>query len=306
MTNITPSPLRNIEGIEEYQLENGLKVLLLEDQTQPTVTVNLVYSVGSRHEGRGESGMAHLLEHMLFKGTPKNPNIKGVLQDKGCIFNATTWLDRTNYYETLPASEENLRFCLELEADRMINSNIFQKDLDAEMTVVRNGFEMGENDPFHVLHDQMMSAAYRWHNYGKSTIGNRSDIERVPAETLKTFYKKYYQPDNAQLIIAGQFEKLQALDLVGEIFGPIEKPSRVLDQTYTEEPAQDGPRVVNLQRAGDVAFVGTGYHIPSAQHKDYAVIKVLCELLGGEPSGKLYKNLVEKKGQKYLDYRDFG
>lgn len=288
-----PKPLRSIEGISEYQLENGLKVLLLPDATQPTVTVNLVYAVGSRHEGRGESGMAHLLEHMLFKGTPKNPNIKGTLQDKGCMFNATTWLDRTNYYETLPASEENLRFSLELEADRMINSHIHQKDLDAEMTVVRNEFEMGENDPFHVLHDQMMSAAYRWHNYGKSTIGNKSDIERVPAKTLKKFYKKYYQPDNATLIIAGQFKSEDALGLVGDIFGPIPRPDRELEATYTEEPAQDGPRSVTLQRAGDVSFVGTGYHICSGRHKDMAAIRILCEILGSEPSGVFYKRLVE-------------
>lgn len=288
-----PKPIRSIEGISEYQLENGLKVLLLPDATQPTVTVNLVYAVGSRHEGRGEAGMAHLLEHMLFKGTPKTPNVKGALQDKGCIFNATTWLDRTNYYETLPASEENLRFCLELEADRMINSNIHQKDLDAEMTVVRNEFEMGENDPFHVLHDQMMSAAYRWHNYGKSTIGNRSDIERVPATTLKVFYKKYYQPDNATLIVAGQFKASDALSLIGEVFGPIPRPSRVLEDTYTEEPAQDGPRLVTLQRVGDVAFVGAGYHICSGRHKDMAAIRVLCEILGSEPSGIFYKRLVE-------------
>lgn len=288
-----PKPLRTVEGIEEYQLENGLRVLLLADLTQPTITVNITYLVGSRHEGRGESGMAHLLEHMLFKGCPRHPSIKASLQDKGCIFNATTWLDRTNYYETLPATEANLRFMLDLESDRMVNSWIKQSDLDAEMTVVRNEFEMGENDPFHVLHDQMMSAAYRWHNYGKSTIGNRSDIERVPADALRPFYKKYYQPDNAVLMVAGQIDRLQTLDLIGEYFGPIPRPARKLDQTYTEEPVQDGPRVVNLQRVGEVAFLGTAYHVPSAAHEEYAAIKVICEMLGSEPSGKLYKKLVE-------------
>jgi zinc protease len=286
-------PIRTIEGITEYQLKNGLKVLLFKDDSQSTVTVNITYLVGSRHEGRGEAGMAHLLEHMLFKGTPRYPDTKGILQDKGAFFNATTWYDRTNYFETLPASPENLQFALEFEADRMINSWVRKADLDAEMTVVRNEFEMGENDPIGVLHDQIMSAAYQWHNYGKSTIGNRSDIERVPVENLQQFYRKYYQPDNAVLIVAGKFEDNFALQQIEKLFGTIAKPTRALELTYTEEPAQDGSREIKLMRSGDVACTGVAYHIPAGSHSDYAAVRILADVLTNEPGGYLYKALVE-------------
>ncbi len=289
-------PKRTIEGITEYQLDNGLQVLLFPDESQSTVTVNLTYLVGSRHEGRGEAGMAHLLEHMLFKGTPMIPDTKGVLQDKGAFFNATTWYDRTNYFETLPSTLENLDFALRFEADRMLNAMIKKEDLDAEMTVVRNEFEMGENDPIGVLHDQVMSAAFRWHNYGKSTIGNRSDIERVPVENLRAFYKNYYQPDNAVLIVAGKFDSSKALSLIENYYGNIPRPNRKLDSTHTEEPVQDGARRVKLLRSGEISTAATAYHVPSGSHKDNVVIKILADMLANEPSGHLYKTLVEKKG----------
>ncbi len=285
--------VRTFQGIDEYVLSNGLKVLLFPDPSQANVTVNLTYLVGSRHEGRGEAGMAHLLEHMLFRGTTSKRDIKGLLQDKGAQFNATTWFDRTNYFETLTPTKENLAFALELEADRMINSLILQEDLSAEMTVVRNEFEMGENNPVHVLHDQVMSAAYRWHNYAKSTIGNRSDIERVPAETLRQFYQHYYQPDNAVLVVAGQFDEQSAIDLINQYFASIRKPSRALEQTYTEEPAQDGPREVVLERVGDIGSVAAAYHIPAASHDDHAALRVFMDAICDEPGGLLYQQLVE-------------
>ena len=173
-------PLREVEGISEYRLENGLQVLLFPDVSSPKVTVNLTIFVGSRHEGYGEAGMAHLLEHMLFKGTPWYPDIPAELQKRGADFNGTTWLDRTNYFETLPAGDESLEFALKMEADRMMNSFIRAEDLASEMTVVRNEFERGENSPQRVLMQRVMAAAFEWHNYGRSTIGNRADIERVP------------------------------------------------------------------------------------------------------------------------------
>ena len=182
-----PKKITTVEGITEYHLENGLQVLLIPDASQPRVTVNLTIFVGSRHEGYGETGMAHLLEHMVFKGTPRHPTIPKDLQQRGANFNGTTWVDRTNYYETLPASEENLEFALDLEADRMVNSYVKREDLLSEMTVVRNEFEQGENTPSHILNQRMMATAYEWHNYGKSTIGNRADIERVPIERLQAF-----------------------------------------------------------------------------------------------------------------------
>jgi zinc protease len=185
-----PTKVGSVEGMNEYVLENGMKVLLFADKSQPKVTVNCTIFVGSRHEGYGETGMAHLLEHMVFKGTELHPEIPAALRDRGAVFNGTTWLDRTNYYETLPASDDNLEFAIRLEADRMVNSKILNEDLQKEFTVVRSEFERGENNPIRVLQQRMFSAAYQWHNYGNSTIGNRSDIERVPIDNLQAFSKR--------------------------------------------------------------------------------------------------------------------
>lgn len=287
--------ITTIEGISEYRMENGLKVLLFPDPSKPTVTVNMTVFVGSRHEGYGEAGMAHLLEHMLFKGTPDHPSVPKALQARGADFNGTTWLDRTNYYETLPATGDNLEFAIRLEADRMINSHVRAEDLTSEMTVVRNEFERGENNPHSILGQRIMSAAFNWHNYGQSTIGNRADIERVPVESLRAFYKKYYQPDNAMVIVAGRFEEADALELIGKYFGTIPRPERKLTDTYTEEPAQDGERSVTLRRVGEVSVVGAMFHIPAGGHPDFPAVDVLESALTMSPSGRLYKALVEQK-----------
>ena len=186
--------------------------------------MNLTALVGSRQEGYGETGMAHLLEHMLFKGTPNHPAVPKALQDHGAQFNGSTSADRVNYFETLAASDANLEFAIDLEADRLMNSYVKKSDLDSEMTVVRNEFERGENSPGNVLEERVQAAAYNWHNYGKPTIGNRTDIERVPIENLQRFYKKYYQPDNVMLIIAGKFSETNALNLVTKYFGDIPRP----------------------------------------------------------------------------------
>ena len=196
--------LNSIEGITEYRLKNGLQVLLFPDPSQETITVNMTYRVGSKHENYGETGMAHLLEHLVFKGTPRHKNIPKELTDHGAEPNGTTWTDRTNYFETFSATNENLKWALDLEADRMVNSFIAKKDLDSEMTVVRNELENGENSPVRVLIGRMLATSFDWHNYGKSTIGARSDLENVKIENLKAFYRKYYQPDNATLIVSGK------------------------------------------------------------------------------------------------------
>jgi zinc protease len=290
-----PKRITSVEGISEYQLDNGLRLLLLPDPSRAKVTVNLTVLVGSRHEGYGETGMAHLLEHMVFKGTPTHPQIPRALQEHGAQFNGTTSYDRTNYFETMPASDSNLEFGIALEADRLVNSMVKREDLASEMTVVRNEFEMGENSPQSVLRQRMMAAAYEWHNYGKATIGNRSDIERVPIENLRAFYRKYYQPDNALLVVAGRFDEAGALALVQKYFGALPRPKRKLDATYTEEPAQDGERVVILRRVGDTAVVGVVYHISAGPHPDFAAIQVLVNVLTAQPSGRLYKALVESK-----------
>ena len=288
-----PQRITSVEGVTEYRLANGLTVLLFPDASKPTITVNITYLVGSRHEGYGESGMAHLLEHMVFKGTPRHPNIPQELTTRGARPNGTTSFDRTNYFETFAATDDNLRWALDLEADRMVNSFIKEEDLKSEFSVVRNEFESGENNPAGVLFQRVMSSAYLWHNYGNSVIGSREDIERVPVDNLRAFYKKFYQPDNAVLIVAGKFDEAKTLQWVDEFFGPIPRPERKLQPTYTVEPVQDGERHVVLRRVGDVQATSVGYHIPAGAHPDYAAVEVLAEVLTNEPSGRLYKALVE-------------
>ena len=289
------APVTSVEGITEYRLPNGLRVVLFPDPSKPTFTLNVTYFVGSKHEGYGEAGMAHLLEHLLFKGTPKHPNIPQLLTERGARPNGTTWLDRTNYYETMPASDANLSWALAFEADRMVNSFIAQKDLDSEMTVVRNELERGENDPHSVLLRRVMSAAFQFHNYGKPTIGTRADLENVPIERLQAFYRKYYRPDNAMLVLAGRFDEAQALQLIQDTFGKVLAPKEPLPRTYTEEPTQDGEREVTLRRVGETSALTALYHVPEGAHPDFAAIDVLTEVLGDNPSGRLYKALVETK-----------
>ncbi|HVG28569.1 MAG TPA: pitrilysin family protein [Pyrinomonadaceae bacterium] len=286
----------SVEGINEYRLtSNGLRVLLFPDQTKQTITVNITYLVGSATENYGETGMAHLLEHLTFKGTPKHPNIPAELTSHGARPNGTTWSDRTNYFETFAATDENLNWALELEADRMVNSFIAKKDLDSEMTVVRNEFELGENSPFNVLLERTMATSYLWHNYGKTTIGARSDIENVPIERLQAFYHNYYQPDNAVLLVAGKFDEAKTIALVDKYFSPTPRPARTLQKIYTVEPVQDGERAVTLRRVGDTQLVGAAYHVASGAHPDYAAVDILSQVLGDTPSGRLHKALVETK-----------
>lgn len=296
-----PTLVASVEGLTEYRLDNGLRVLLFPDQSKPTLTVNITYFVGSRHEGYGETGMAHLLEHLLFKGTPKHPTIDKEFTARGARWNGTTFFDRTNYYELIPANDASLEWALDLEADRMVNSFVARKDLESEMTVVRNEFESGENSPSGVLFERMLATAYLWHNYGNTTIGARSDIENVPIERLQAFYRKYYQPDNALLVVAGKFDPAKTLAVVQRKFGSIPRPVRRLDRgnmlftTYTREPTQDGERTVTLRRVGDTKWVGALYHTPAASHPDYPALQVLASVLATEPTGRLYKGLVEAK-----------
>lgn len=288
-----PEKITTVEGITEYALDNGLKVLLFQDRSQPKVTVNCTIFVGSRHEGYGEAGMAHLLEHMLFKGTELHPDIPKSLKDRGADFNGTTWLDRTNYYETLPAGDENLEFAIRLEADRLVNSKILGEDLQKEFSVVRSEFEQGENNPVGVLMQRMHSTAYQWHNYGKSTIGNRSDIERVPVDSLRAFYRKYYRPDNAMLIVAGNFDQDKALGLIQKYFGVLSRPKTPLPQTYTVEPPQDGDRITTVRRVADTQYIGAVYHIPAGSDPLFPAVEILSAVLTDVPSGRLYKAMVE-------------
>ncbi|HET7672086.1 MAG TPA: pitrilysin family protein [Burkholderiales bacterium] len=278
----------------EHRLANGLRVLTLPDPGADTVTVHIVYLVGSRHEGYGEKGMAHLLEHLLFKGSKNFPDVKAELTRRGARWNGTTSNDRTNYFETLSATDANLEWALAMEADRMVNSRVSKEDLDSEMTVVRNEFEMGENNPGSVLFQRMQQLAFPWHNYGNPIIGERTDLEKVPIDKLQAFYRTWYQPDNAVLLIGGRFDEAKALELVARHFGPIPKPARALPGFYTQEPTQDGERSVTLARIGDQQMAAVLYRIAAGSHPDYPAIDILVQILGDTPAGRLHRALVQK------------
>ncbi len=280
-------------------------MLLFPDATKPTTTVNVTYLVGSRQENYGETGMAHLLEHLLFKGTPSIASIFQELGRRGLRFNGSTLFDRTNYFETFTASDENLDWALAMEADRMVNSFVAKKDLDTEMTVVRNEYESGENNPQRVLWGRLQATAYDWHNYGNLTIGARSDIENVDIGRLQAFYKLYYQPDNAVLIVAGRFDPDRTLAQIVKSFGPIPKPTRTLPVLYTTEPVQDGERTVTVRRAGGSQFVAALYRTVPGGHPDAIAMDALGEVMTVEPAGRLYRALVETKKASAVESWNF-
>ena len=288
-----PTPVATVEGINEYRLPNGLQVLLVPDDSKPTTTVNVTYRVGSRHENYGETGMAHLLEHLIFKGTPTTRNAFAEFTKRGLRANGTTSWDRTNYFASFAANEDNLRWYLSWQADVMVNSLIARADLDTEMTVVRNEMESGENNPGGVLFRRLMAAMFDWHNYGKSPIGARSDVENVDIARLQAFYRQHYQPDNATLIVSGRFKPEQVLQWVTQSFGAIPRPARVLQPTYTLESVQDGERRVTVRRVGGTPIIYMGYHLPPAAHPDAAAAALLAQVLGDAPAGRLHKRLVE-------------
>jgi len=286
------SQTTSVEGITEYRLTNGLRVLLYPDLAKPTATVNVTYLVGSRMEHYGETGMAHLLEHLMFKGSTHFPDPDREFAARGFRNNGSTGYDRTNYFSTFQASDDNLSWALRREADAMTNSFIARKDLDSEMTVVRNEYEKGENDPTDVLFKRLLSAMFQWHSYGKETIGARSDIENVRIENLKAFYRTYYQPDNAVLIVAGHFEVDRTLRMIVDSFGRIPRPKRELPPQWTVEPTQDGEHSVTVRRKGDSQIVLVAYHIPAGRSADTAALSAAGDILGETPSGRLHHELV--------------
>ena len=290
-----PEFIRELGGISEYRLPNGLQILLFPDEAQSTTTVNITYRVGSRYESLGEYGMAHLLEHLLFKGTPLHKDIPAELAQHAMRFNGTTTADRTNYFSSFNADDKTLDYAIALEADRMLNSFIAKADLDKEMSVVRNEYERGENEPGAVLAKRVQAAAYGWHNYGHATIGPKSDIENVPIEKLQGFYKRYYRPDNATVLVAGRFDANATLQRITAAFGPLSKPAAAIPQPYTEEPAQDGERTVTVRRVGGQPILMAQYHVPAIGHPDSAALLVYGLLMSMEPSGHIYKQLVETK-----------
>jgi zinc protease len=292
------SHVKTLGGISEYTLDaNGLQVLILPEHSAPVATFMVTYRVGSRNEVTGTTGATHLLEHLMFKGTPafnreKGNSVDQLLERVGAVYNATTWLDRTNYYANL--GKDHLDAYVAIEADRMRNLWLRDSDRRPEMTVVRNEFEIGENNPIQALDKEINAAAFVAHPYHHSTIGWRSDIENVPIEKLKEFYDTFYWPDNATVTIIGDIEPAAALALVKKYYGAIPKSPKPLPRVYTEEPAQSGARRVIVKRAGRLGVVGIAYKTPSARHSDMPALQVLGSILTSGKNSRLYRALTDK------------
>lgn len=285
-------------GIKEYKLvKNDLQVLLMEDHSAPVLTFMVTYKVGSRNEVIGNTGATHILEHLMFKGTPtfnkaKGTSISSTLQNIGAVMNASTWLDRTNYYEMIPS--EHLELAVQIESDRMRNLLLDDKDRASEMTVVRNEFEIGENDPEEALDKNIWATAYQAHPYHHSTIGWRSDIENVPISKLREFYETFYWPNNATVTVIGDFDSKNALNLIYKYYGAIPKSPNPIPKVYTEEPKQEGPRKVIVKRSGQSGIVGVGHKNCKALDKDFYSFDILDRILSSGKNSRLYKALVEK------------
>ncbi|TAG26749.1 MAG: insulinase family protein [Burkholderiales bacterium] len=302
-TNTTLSFVRELGDVREYSLPNGLQVLLLKDTQRPAMSVNITYRVGSRHEGLGEYGAAHLLEHMLFKpsgpGTPPKYNdAKTSMQALGMRWNGTTSYDRTNYFAHFVTDDgklpERLDFMMGWLAAMMTQARFTPEDLKSEMTVVRNEFERGDNEAGRILGDRMRSAAYTTHGYGHPVIGTRADIENIPHSRLMDFYKLHYRPDNATLIVAGDFNPNEVKTRIAREFSGIAKPTTPLPQTYSAEPPQEGEKQVILRRAGGLASAAVAYHGPAGPTREGIAATLLATTIGQE-GGPLAKGLTMQK-----------
>jgi zinc protease len=292
------SYVKSLGGIDEYTLDsNGLDVLLVPDHSAPVVTFMVTYHVGSRNEVTGTTGATHLLEHLMFKGSTnyndaKGNSVKQYLESVGGLYNATTSFDRTNYFAE--TGNENLEGYLAIEADRMRNLLLREDDRRPEMTVVRNEFERGENDPSEALEKEIFATAYEAHPYHHSTIGWRSDIEKVPIEKLRAFYDTFYWPDNATVSVIGDFKPEAALGLVKKYYGAYPKAPSAIPQVYTEEPAQTGPRRVMVKRAGELGVVEVSFKSPAATNADVPALDVLGNILASGKTSRLYRALTDK------------
>jgi zinc protease len=308
-TPASAAPPANVEhvetfrGIAQYRLKsNGMTILLAPDRTSPVFTFMVVYHVGSRNEAPGNTGSAHLLEHLLFNKSTENfgkphghPTFQDVLYEAGADYgssNMTTWNDRMTGYSTLPA--DKLELAMRIEADRMQRALLLDSERQAEMSVVRNEYEIGENDPAEALRKAVIAAAIQAHPYHWDTIGYRSDIEGVTIEKLREHYETFFHPDNSDAILAGDFDVDAALALFDREFGGFAKAARPIPQVITVEPPQEGERRVIVKRPGATGLVSLAYLRPGASHPDFYAFEVLASVLGDGVNARLYQALVER------------
>lgn len=295
-----------MDGIRETHLDNGLMVLTKEAHAAPVASSWLWYRVGSRNERTGITGISHWVEHMMFKGTPRfaKGEIHHLISRNGGVHNAGTSRDFTTYYETLPS--DRIELALELEADRMLNSLFDEQEVQSERTVIISEREGLENYPQFHLGEELNAAAFKVHPYGNETIGWKCDLQTMTRDDLYNYYRTYYVPNNAVLVLVGDFKTEKILDSVQRLLGaipagPPPPPVRAV------EPAQEGERRLVVRRPGGAAYVSIGFHAPAAVHPDFWPMLVLASVLSGVgslnvgspgasgKSARLYRALVEKR-----------
>ncbi|MDP9011442.1 MAG: insulinase family protein [Pseudomonadota bacterium] len=290
--------VKSFGGIEEYRLDsNGLTVLLSADHSAPVVTFQVTYRVGSRNEVTGTTGATHILEHLMFKGSEnfndaKGNGVKQFLERVGGQFNANTAADRTTYFATI--GRENLEGYIAIEADRMRHLLLREADRQSEMTVVRNEYERGKNDPESVLMEEITAAAYEALPYHHPTIGWKSDIEHVAIAKLREFYDTFYWPNNATVAVIGDIDPATALGLVKKYYGVYTAAPHPIPEIYTEEPEQSGPRRVLVKRPGELGTVVIAHKVPDGRDADQPALEMLDAILSSGKNARLYRALVDK------------
>jgi zinc protease len=282
-----------IEGATEYRFDNGLRALLAPSASAPDIAVNLAVLVGSRHENPGETGAAHLLEHLIYRGTPTQRDAWPEFRKRGIRSRGTTYVDRTNYAASMTADDATLAWYLGWAADALVHASLLREDLADELSVVRKEFDAGERAAVRSLLQATLAAAYASHPYGRPSLGARSDVENADVERLRAFYRIHYQPDNAVIVVTGRFDERSALKALSATFAKIPRPARRLSVWATPEPLQEGERLVTLRRDVPEAFALTVYHVPAARNADYAAIELATSVLGEAAEGRLAKGLVE-------------
>jgi zinc protease len=292
------SYVKSLGGIEEYRLDdNGLTVLLVPDHSAPVVTFQVTYRVGSRNEVTGTTGATHILEHMMFKGSenfndPKGNSIKQYLERVGGQYNATTSVDRTHYFATV--GRDDLEGYVAIEADRMRHLWLHEADRQSEMTVVRNEFERGKNDPNNVLFEEVTAAAYVALPYHHPVIGWKSDIEHVPIGKLHEFYDTFYWPNNATVSVVGDIDASVVLGLIKKYYGAFGRSPQPIPEVYTEEPAQSGARRVLVRRPGEIGTVVIAHKVPNGRDADQPALEMLDDILSSGKNSRLYRALVDR------------
>jgi zinc protease len=282
-------------GVQEFNLDNGLKVLLLEDHKSPAVTFQVWYRVGSRNEQDGKSGLAHFLEHMMFKGTPNTgpEEYSRIIAKNGGQTNAFTTADVTVYFATM--SRDKIHIPLELEADRMVNALLDEKYFEAEKRVIQEERRLRVDDnPVAALGEVASAVAYMVHPYRRPVIGWMHDIENLTRQDLVDFYKLYYSPNNAFIVVSGDFSTDEILPKIKAAYGKIPRGATP-PKVQAEEPPQRGERRTVLKKEAELPFVMTYYHAPNLKSADSFALDLLTVILAGGRSSRLHQDLVYQK-----------